>query len=533
MAADRVEILGVDFDAVTQDEAVERALSFVEEGCPHQIWTPSITHVMMCRRDPEFAELNHRADLVVADGMPLVWMSRLNRTPLPERVTGADLTPSLCEAAAKRGLRVFFLGAAPGVADEVARRLSQRYPDLIVAGTDCPPMHFEDNPVENRRTIQRVVEARPDFLFVALGTPRQEKWIRRYRDELGVPVMIGVGAAFNFIAGEERRAPERIQRWGLESLWRFAQRPREIFGRIIRYAPLFFLLMLDQRTYRSQKSLLLRLRPFVLAVLDAIIAAGSFLFAYALYFRVLFPDKDPFPNAPVIQVPAYSTLVPFVVLINFLVILGTGLYQRGPRGAFSGLAKRTAISAIATLVLLITFTFVSKEIFVRYSRGFFGTFGLFNFAGLLAIRSAVRKLEAELHRLGLVADRLILIGDRKACEAFAAPMFDRIAQGQIPVGLIQQSKDESDSEGLLPDLGDLADLRKIVAARKIDEIVVLSSDLSNKDFQNIMEICAEFSVHLSFLPSFPIEIERGFRIREVGTKRVLSVSGKDLHKMRR
>lgn len=491
--------------------------------------------IMLCRRDPEFAEVMRRADLVVPDGIPVIWMSRLNRTPLPERVTGVDLVPALCEAAAKRGLRVFFLGAAPGVADEVAQRLSQRYPGLVVAGTYSPPMLFENDPEENRRTIQRVVEARPHFLFVAFGAPRQEKWIRRHRAELDVPLTIGVGAAFNFIVGRERRAPQWVLRVGLESFWRMTQQPVKILGRLFRNAPLFFLFMLDKKTYRSQKSFLLRIRPIILAGFDAIVAAGSFLLSYALYFRVLFPHLDPYPGEPITQVPAYSTLVPFVVLINFLAILGTGLYERRPRGSYLRLLNRTAVSATATLVLLVTFTFACKGIFVPYlkgySRGLFGLFGFLNFAGLLVIRSGVRKMEAVLHRRGLVADRLILIGNPVKCEEFAAPLLDRLSRGQMPLGGIRRPEDPASPDGLLPDLGSLADLRKIVGARKIDEIVIVDSSLSAEEMAAVLEACGEFGVRLSFLPGLPRMVEGRFRVREVGPRKVLSVDGQDLRRM--
>ncbi len=533
--SDRVEILGVEFDPVTETQAVERALSFAEDGSPHQIWTPSIAHIMMCRRDPEFAEIIQRAELVVPDGTPVVWMSKVLGTPLPERVTGADLTPKLCEAASRAGRRVFFFGAAPGVAEEVAEKMSRLYPGLVVAGTYTPPMQFEHNPDENRKAIERIHQAEPDILFVALGSPRQEKWIHRHRDELGVPVMIGVGAAFNFIAGREKRAPEWMRKHGLESLWRMVQRPREILGRLLRNAPAFFLLILDRKTYRSQKSLLVRIRPAVLAVLDAIVAAGGFVLAYALYFRVLFPSQDPFPGVPIARVPAYSTLIPFVALINFLAILSTGLYRRRPRGPYGSLVKRTAVSGAATFVLLITFTFIFKEVFIEhlkgYSRGVFGSFGILNFAGLLAVRSLVRKGEAILHQRGLVTDRLILIGDRRECEQFARTLFDRLSQGQMPVGRIRFQPESAEEESFLPELGDLSDLRRIVAARKIDEIVVVDRKCPASETERLIKTCGDFNVRLSFLSNFPENIETRLRIRQVGNRRLLSVEGIDLRTM--
>ena len=534
MAKNRVEILGVEFDVVTQQQAVERALDFVKEGGPHHICTPAMEQIMTCRRDPEFSEVLRHADLNIADGMSVVWMSRLNGTPLPERVTGVDLVPALCEAAAKHGLKVYFLGAEPNVAQEVADRLTKQFPGLKVAGTFSPPMLFETIPEENQRAIQKVTEANPDILFLASRAPRPEKWLRKYRHELGVPVMIGVGGAFNFIAGRERRAPEWVQRLGMEALWRSIQRPRDILGRIIRNAPLYFLLMLDKQTYRSQKSFLLLIRPLVLAALDAIVAAGSFVLAYALYFRLLLPDRDPFPDKTIFEIPAYSTLIPFVALISLLVILGVGLYKRGPRGSWFSLLKQTAIAATATLILLITFTFISKEIFTPhlegYSRVVFALFGLLNFVGLTVVRSIVRHLEGRLHKWGFVADRFILIGARQTAENFAAPLFENLTQGQIPLGIIQSKIETGHSEGSLPNLGTLDDLRKVVAARKVDEIIVLEPELSTEEMERISTVCGEFRIRLSVLTGLPTPIENYFNVRNVGTKRVLSVSGKELHR---
>jgi N-acetylglucosaminyldiphosphoundecaprenol N-acetyl-beta-D-mannosaminyltransferase len=162
----------------------------------------------------------------VADGMPLVWAARWLRTPLPERVTGVDLLPALCERAALRGHRVFFLGGAPGVAEEAATRLRQRFPGLQIVGMESPP-YRELTSEERQQQQERIRAARPDLLFVAFGQPKGEFWIAEHCEALGVPVSVQIGASLDFVAGRVLRAPRWLQRLGLEwayRLWRASRR---------------------------------------------------------------------------------------------------------------------------------------------------------------------------------------------------------------------------------------------------------------------------------------------------------------------
>lgn len=230
--ADTVNIRGMLIDRVDMGEALSRIESFISEGRPHRIVTVNLDYLRHSRRDKHFQDALNSADLAVADGAPLVWASRLFGHPLPERVTGVDLADRCAELAAARGYRLFLLGAGPGVAEAVARVLEQKYPGLHIAGTYTPP--FGDfSQEEEQRIHDRIRQTRPEILLVGLPTPRQELWNHGHAEDWGVPVTIGVGAAFDMLSGLVRRAPRWMQRSGLEWLFRLWVEPRRLWKRYL------------------------------------------------------------------------------------------------------------------------------------------------------------------------------------------------------------------------------------------------------------------------------------------------------------
>jgi N-acetylglucosaminyldiphosphoundecaprenol N-acetyl-beta-D-mannosaminyltransferase len=190
---------------------------------------------MLTEELPDLRGINERAAFILADGKPLVWASRMQGSPLPERVAGSDLIFHLCEEAAREGFRVFLLGGPPGVAEEASRRLVDRYPGLRIVGTECPPFR-QPTPEEEEALVDRIRAARPDLLFVAFGQPKGERWIVRHLDRLGVPVSVQIGASLDFAAGRVRRAPRWMQRTGLEWAFRLWLEPRRLAGRYARNA---------------------------------------------------------------------------------------------------------------------------------------------------------------------------------------------------------------------------------------------------------------------------------------------------------
>jgi len=230
---DLVRILEIQVDRVTMDQALERVDAMIEGGGPFQVLTPNVDHVMRALRDPAFAALYRQGDLVVADGAPLVWASRFLGDPLPERVAGSDMTPRLCAMAARRGRSVFLMGGLPGSAEAAARILTERNPGLQVAGWDPAPVGFDKDRELSRALEEKIRAARPDLLFVALGSPKQDVWIHENKERLGVPVSMGVGATLDFISGKVKRAPLIFQKAGLEWFWRLLCEPRRLWKRYL------------------------------------------------------------------------------------------------------------------------------------------------------------------------------------------------------------------------------------------------------------------------------------------------------------
>jgi N-acetylglucosaminyldiphosphoundecaprenol N-acetyl-beta-D-mannosaminyltransferase len=228
-------ILGVPIDDLTMEEALARIDLFVRQGRAtgrsHQIATVNADFVVKALQDPELRRLLQEADMATADGMPLVWGARLLGAPLPERVAGADMAPALAQRAAEKGYALYLLGAAPGVAARAAAALQARHPALRIVGVQSPP--YSSVLEMDAAILDDIRAARPDILLVAFGNPKQEKWIGMHGRNLGVPVLIGVGGALDFIAGETRRAPLWMQNVGLEWLHRLLQNPRRLWRRYV------------------------------------------------------------------------------------------------------------------------------------------------------------------------------------------------------------------------------------------------------------------------------------------------------------
>jgi N-acetylglucosaminyldiphosphoundecaprenol N-acetyl-beta-D-mannosaminyltransferase len=219
--ARRVDVLGVGIDPVTVGQALDRIAGFLERGGTHHVVTVNPEYVMAGRSRPEFRRVLLGADLALADGIGIVLAARALGRPLPGRVTGVGLVPRLAVRAGRAGHAVYLAGAGPGVAEAAAARLRELDPAVRIAGTLGGSPHA----AEADEIVARVRDAAPGVLFVAYGAPDQDLWIDRYRDRLGVPVLIGVGGAFDFLAGVQRRAPRAVRAIGLEWLWRLTLEP--------------------------------------------------------------------------------------------------------------------------------------------------------------------------------------------------------------------------------------------------------------------------------------------------------------------
>jgi len=225
-----IALLGIGFDHVTLAQTLRRIDEMVTSRQPHYLVTANVDFLVQSQRDVELQRILNDAHLVLCDGTPLVWASRLLGNPLPERVAGADLVPWLIRLAARKRYRLFLLGATPEANAEAVARVQARFPHALLAGHYSPP--FRPLLEMDHETIaQRIRAAEPDILLVSFGCPKAEKWIAMHHRALGVPVTIGVGATIDFLAGRVKRAPLWMQRAGLEWIFRLGQEPRRLLRR--------------------------------------------------------------------------------------------------------------------------------------------------------------------------------------------------------------------------------------------------------------------------------------------------------------
>lgn len=240
-----VEIRGMRIHVITREQTVTHLIHSSLRNVGGWIVTPNLDILRRHTKSPSFRNLVASATLSVADGMPLVWASRVMGRPLPERVNGTDLMVDVCEAAAAAGKSVFFLGGNHGSAEKTIEVMKGQFPDLNVTGSHCPEFGFENN-IENVAAIADVLsEAKPDIIFVGLGSPKQDVLISQLRLTLPSVWWLGVGISFSFIAGELPRAPEWAKKSGLEWLYRLISEPKRLAKRyLVQGLPFFTVTLL-------------------------------------------------------------------------------------------------------------------------------------------------------------------------------------------------------------------------------------------------------------------------------------------------
>ena len=200
---------------------------------PLLVMGPNASLVALGQANPYFVEAVQAASLCLADGMSVVWASRLLGKPIAERVTGGDFMEEMCALCARENMSVYFLGGLPGAAETAAATLAARYPGLVIAGTDCPPQGFENDPAVQKSTLAKIADARPELLLVALGAPRQEIWMHQHCLRLPIGAALSVGAAFDTQAGLRKRAPRWTHSIGVEWLYRLCMEPRRLWRRYL------------------------------------------------------------------------------------------------------------------------------------------------------------------------------------------------------------------------------------------------------------------------------------------------------------
>lgn len=252
MLEQRVNVLGVGVTPTNIPAAVAAIAGWIEQRDSRYVCVTSVHGIVESLHDPALRQIHNRSGLTVPDGMPLVWLSRWADHAEADRVYGPDLMLAVCAMASGAGYRHYFYGGAAGVAELLALKLQQRFPGLQVAGTYCPPFR-PLTPQEDAAVVAQINAARPDIVWIGLSTPKQERWMAEHIGRISAPILIGVGAAFDFHTQRVRQAPAWMQRHGLEWLFRLTQEPHRLWRRYLLGHPQFvwhlFLQKTGLRTY--------------------------------------------------------------------------------------------------------------------------------------------------------------------------------------------------------------------------------------------------------------------------------------------
>ena len=229
----RQKIFNIMIDNISMEECIEKIDKLIKDGKKHYVVTPNVDHIVKLQNDSEFLEVYEHADLIVVDGMPIVWYSKFIKQSIIEKISGSDLFPKICENAAIKNQKIFLLGAAKGVGERAKKNLESKYKGLEIVGTYSPKFGFEKDDNEINNIINFINSKKPDILAVGLGAPKQEKFIYKYKELLDVPLSLAIGASIDFEAGNIKRAPIWMRKIGLEWFYRLLKEPKRLYRRYL------------------------------------------------------------------------------------------------------------------------------------------------------------------------------------------------------------------------------------------------------------------------------------------------------------
>lgn len=231
MPQNRMRFMNSYIDNVTMDEAIEHIEECIRLRKIGQVITPNVDQIVRMETDSYFKEICDNAELLLTDGHPLLWIAKWYKTPIKEKICGSDLVPKLCEVATQKDYSVFFLGAAPGVAQRAVDKLHEKLPSLKIAGVYSPPIGFEKDWQELDKINQMLYDSHADMLFAGMGVPKQDIFIYENMNKYKIPMSFSIGGTIDFIAGEQKRAPKWMSKIGMEWFYRLCQSPKRMFKR--------------------------------------------------------------------------------------------------------------------------------------------------------------------------------------------------------------------------------------------------------------------------------------------------------------
>lgn len=216
---------------LTMDETIENIKNMIENNSKSYIMPINVDVIMKIENDSKLKEISDKADMTLIDGKPLIWISKIKKKPIKEKISGSDLVPKLCEVANENKYSIFILGGKEGIAEKAKLNLQEKFSNINIVGVYAPPVGFENNKNELEKINQMINKAMPDILIVCFGCPKQEKWIYENINKYNAKVSICAGATVDFLAGNVKRAPKWMSNCGLEWFYRFLQEPKRLFKR--------------------------------------------------------------------------------------------------------------------------------------------------------------------------------------------------------------------------------------------------------------------------------------------------------------
>ncbi len=227
----KVQLLNTYVNNLSMDESINAVEKLIHKDEKSYVVAVNVDVIMKIESDSELKELTDKADIVLVDGKPLIWISKIHKRPIKAKISGSDLVPKLCELAAERGYTMYILGGADGIAERAKEKLEKNLPGIKIVGIYAPPFGFEKNEEELIQINGMISEAQPDLLITCFGCPKQEKFIYRNMDKYDAKVSVSAGATVDFLAGNVKRAPKWMSEHGLEWFYRFLQEPKRMFKR--------------------------------------------------------------------------------------------------------------------------------------------------------------------------------------------------------------------------------------------------------------------------------------------------------------
>ncbi|HFU7057824.1 TPA: WecB/TagA/CpsF family glycosyltransferase [Bacillus cereus] len=247
------KMFNVDFAKISLKDLTHHLGEVVRDNKKIHLHTANVDHIVIASKDYEFAEILKNAEIVIADGMPIVWYSKILKKRLPERVTGVDLAYKMCETSRENNFKMFLLGAAEGIGELATEKMRDLYPNVEIVGSYSPKKEEINDEEKSIQIIKKINNSGANVLLVALGAPKQEFWISKYKDALNTNINIGVGATIDFMAGNVKRAPMFYQKYGLEWMYRLFQEPKRMFKRYIINDSSFIILVIKDYIYYQRK----------------------------------------------------------------------------------------------------------------------------------------------------------------------------------------------------------------------------------------------------------------------------------------